>query len=55
MTMDTTQAKLELVEEHEAKVRTLEAALIAGETSGEPQPFDPEAFKARMYAKHSKA
>ncbi|WP_435171644.1 type II toxin-antitoxin system ParD family antitoxin [Falsirhodobacter sp. 1013] len=55
MTSDTTQTKLDLVEEHEAKVRALEAALTAGEASGEPQPFDPEAFKARMYARHSKA
>ncbi len=27
---------------------TIRGALIAGEASGEPRPFDPEAFKQRM-------
>lgn len=30
----------------------LEAALIEGEESGEPQPFDFEAFKARKRAEY---
>ncbi|OYX94797.1 MAG: hypothetical protein B7X90_10005 [Novosphingobium sp. 17-62-19] len=34
-------------EEHAAKVRTLERALIEGEQSGEPQPFDFDEFLAR--------
>lgn len=36
--------------EHErtAEVETSRAALIEAENSGEPQPFDVEAFKQRM-------
>ena len=49
---DVVRAGLRLLEEHEAKVKALEAALIEGEKSGEPQPFDNEAFKARMRAKN---
>ena len=49
---DVMRAGLRLLEEHEAKVKALEAALIEGEESGEPQPFDNEAFKARMRAEH---
>lgn len=41
---DVVRAGLRLLEEHEAKVRALEAALIAGEESGEPTPFDFDAF-----------
>jgi antitoxin ParD1/3/4 len=47
---DVIRAGLRLLEEHEAKVKALEAALLEGEESGEPQPFDNEAFKARMRA-----
>ena len=50
---DVVRAGLRLLEEHEAKVKTLQAALIKGEESGEPQPFDGEAFLARMHAKHA--
>jgi len=49
---DVVRAGLRLLEEHEAKVKALQDALIAGEESGEPQPFDNEAFKARMRAEH---
>lgn len=35
---------------HELKVKSLRAALIAGEQSGEPRPFDQEAFLSRMRA-----
>ncbi|MEZ5715389.1 MAG: type II toxin-antitoxin system ParD family antitoxin [Paracoccaceae bacterium] len=48
----TWSASLRLLEEHEAKVKALEAALIAGEQSGEPQPFDSEAFLERMHRQH---
>ena len=41
------RAGLRLLEEHEAKVRALQDALIAGEQSGEPRPFDFDSFKAR--------
>jgi len=44
---DVVRAGLRLLEDHEAKVRALELALIEGEESGEPQPFDFDEFKAR--------
>ncbi|GHE77565.1 antitoxin [Camelimonas fluminis] len=44
---DVVRAGLRLLEEHEAKLKALEAALISGEASGEPTEFDFEAFKAR--------
>lgn len=47
---DVVRAGLRLLEEHEAKVTALQDALISGEQSGEPQPFDFEAFKARKRA-----
>ena len=43
-------AGLRLLEEHEARVKALRDALIAGEQSGEPRPFDFEEFKARKRA-----
>ena len=46
-TSDVVRAGLRLLEEHETKVKALQEALIAGEQSGEPRPFDFEAFKAR--------
>lgn len=49
---DVVRAGLRLLEEHEAKVKALQAALIAGEESGEPQALDFEAFKARKRAGH---
>lgn len=47
---DVMRAGLRLLEEHEAKVRALEDALIEGEKSGAPAPFDFDAFKARKRA-----
>ncbi len=47
---DVVRAGLRLLEEHEAKLKALEAALISGEASGEPAEFDFEAFKARKRA-----
>jgi antitoxin ParD1/3/4 len=49
---DVVRAGLRLLEEHEAKVKALQDALQAGLDSGEPRPFDSEAFLARMRAKH---
>jgi antitoxin ParD1/3/4 len=46
-TSDVVRAGLRLLEEHESKVKALQDALIAGEQSGEPRPFDFETFKAR--------
>jgi antitoxin ParD1/3/4 len=49
---DVVRAGLRLLEEHEAKVKALQDALIAGEESGEPQPFDGEQFLKRMHEKY---
>nr|WP_245415647.1 type II toxin-antitoxin system ParD family antitoxin [Ciceribacter lividus] len=38
------------ISEHHLAVRSLENALIEGEQSGEPRPFDFEAFKKRKRA-----
>lgn len=51
---DVIRAGLRLLEEHEARVKALQDALIAGEESGEPQPFDNEAFLKRMREKHGR-
>lgn len=47
------RAGLRLLEEHEAKVKALQDALIAGEQSGPAKDFDSEAFLARMHTKHA--
>ena len=44
---DVVRAGLRLLEEHESKVSALQDALIAGEQSGEPKPFDFDGFIAR--------
>jgi antitoxin ParD1/3/4 len=49
---DVVRAGLRLLEEHEAKVRALQDALVEGETSGPAKPFDGDAFLARMKAEH---
>jgi len=49
---DVVRAGLRLLEEHEARVRSLQDALIAGETSGPPRPFDSDAFLAGIHGKH---
>ena len=49
---DVIRAGLRLLEEHAAKLKALEAALIEGEQSGADHPFDNEAFLTRMRAKH---
>ncbi len=49
---DVVRAGLRLLEEHEARVRALQDALIAGEESGPPAPFDNKAFLKRIRAKH---
>ncbi len=45
---DVIRAGLRLLEEHETKVKTLQDALIEGEQSGQPRPFDFDEFVARM-------
>jgi antitoxin ParD1/3/4 len=49
---DVVRAGLRLLEEHEAKVQALQAALVAGEESGPSVPFDNEAFLKRMRERH---
>ncbi len=51
---DVVRAGLRLLEEHEAKVKALQDALIAGENSGPPVPFDSKAFLKRMRARHAR-
>ena len=50
---EVVRAGLRLLQEHEAKVKALEAALIEGEESGFAQEFDFEAFLARKRAEHN--
>jgi antitoxin ParD1/3/4 len=47
---DVVRAGLRLLEEQEAKLAALRAALIEGEQSGASTPFDFEAFIARKRA-----
>ena len=51
---DVLRAGLRLLEEHEVKVKALQDALVAGEESGPPAPFDNKAFLKRMRAKHAR-
>jgi len=44
-------AGLKLLEERQAKIEHLRAAIIEGEESGEPQPFDFDEFLKRMHAR----
>ena len=52
-TSEVVRAGLRLLEEHETRIRALQNALIAGEESGEPRPFDSDAFLKRMHAAHA--
>lgn len=47
---DVVRAGLRLLEEHEARVRTLQAALDEGEASGTPEPLNMAALKAELRA-----
>jgi antitoxin ParD1/3/4 len=43
---EVVRAGLRLLEDQETQMTALRAALVAGEESGEPQPFDFDAFIA---------
>jgi antitoxin ParD1/3/4 len=45
---DVVRAGLRLLEEHESRVKALQAALIEGEESGAPRAFNRQAFLQRM-------
>ena len=47
---DVVQAGLRLLEEEDAKIAALRAAIIEGEESGPSEPFDFDAFIARKRA-----
>ena len=45
---------LRLLEQKEEHLKAVREALVAGEQSGPPSPFDNEAFKTTMHRKHMK-
>ena len=47
------RAGLRLLEEREAHLEALRAALIEGEQSGPAEPFDSDAFLREMHAKYA--
>ena len=49
---DVMRAGLRLLEEHEAQVKALEAALIMGEQSGDFRSFDFDEFTTRKCAEY---
>ncbi|WP_353644651.1 type II toxin-antitoxin system ParD family antitoxin [Mesorhizobium sp. WSM2239] len=51
---EVVRAGLRLLEEHEAYVAFVRAALIEGEQSGEPQPFDLQEFLSEMHRERAK-
>ena len=46
---EVVRAGLRLLEEHEDRVAAIRAALIEGEESGEPEPFDFKLFLQEMH------
>jgi antitoxin ParD1/3/4 len=52
---DVVRAGLRLLEDYEAKLEALRAAIAEGEASGPARPFDVEAFLARKRKKRKPA
>ena len=53
-TSEVIRDSLRLLEDREAKLQALRAALVEGEESGHPQPYDHKQFLAEMKQKHGK-
>jgi len=51
---DVMRAGLRLLEDHEARIKALQAALLEGENSGPAVPFDFDEFQARMLAEYER-
>ncbi len=51
---EVVQEGLKLLEEREAHIEAVRAALIEGEESGELQPFDLQEFLAEMRRTHAR-
>ena len=50
-TAEVVEAALRLLRNH-AEIEAIRAAIIEGEESGEPEPFDAEEFLKEMHRKH---
>jgi antitoxin ParD1/3/4 len=50
---DAVQGGSRLLREQSGQLEQLRSALIEAEQSGPSAPFDRDAFKARMHAKHA--
>jgi antitoxin ParD1/3/4 len=53
-TDEVVKAALSLLEDEEAELDAIRQALIEGEESGEPEPFDFDAFLERKRAERAK-
>ena len=51
---EVVRAGLRLLEEHEARLEALRAALIEGEESGSPTAFDGDAFLGKIRERHAR-
>jgi antitoxin ParD1/3/4 len=49
------EAGLRLLKDHDDEIEAIRAALIEGEESGEPRPFDFDAFLATKRKKRAKS
>jgi antitoxin ParD1/3/4 len=51
---EVVRAGLDLLAERQAQIERLRAAIVEGEESGPPQPFDFDEFLRRMHARVAK-